>query len=71
MSVGCYSYPKKPVHASGTTYNPLQTDGETYLCPECGGYGTVPGEAMSNVKCDYCKGNGWIALNDERIINRP
>lgn len=53
------------VYAKGTEYGPLLTDGHAYLCPDCGGHGTVPG----GKKCAYCKGVGEIALTDARVIS--
>lgn len=52
------------VRAKGTEYGPLLTDGYAYLCPDCGGYGTI----HHKKKCLYCKGIGEIPLNDPRVI---
>lgn len=48
---------------------PLQSDGERYLCPICGGYGGYKTSCASHpAPCEYCKGAGDIALDDKRVI---
>jgi DnaJ-class molecular chaperone len=54
------------VWAKGSKYGRLQTDGFNYLCPECGGYGTVPPD---QTKCDFCDGKETIPLDDKRIVS--
>lgn len=49
--------------ATGSRYGRLQTDTHDYLCPECGGYGYLPGKA----KCDFCGGSGTLSLDDPRV----
>lgn len=40
----------------------MQSDGHSWLCPNCGGYCKVP-----NGACEYCKGKGELPLTDSRI----
>lgn len=52
-------------YARGSKYA-LLTDGHTYLCPECGGYGSIfHGDV--NKLCGFCDGRGTIELTDARI----
>ena len=51
--------------AKGSNYGPLQSDGYSYLCPECGGYGFVADDNAGT--CKFCNGTGELALTDERI----
>ena len=53
------------VWANGSKYGRLLTDGYNYLCPECGGYGTVP---PNRTRCAFCDGNQTLPMDDERIV---
>ncbi len=63
-SVKGHYYPTD-VYSFGTMYGPLQCDGFSYLCPDCGGYGHVP-----TGRCAYCKNTGEIALDDPRLLHK-
>lgn len=61
---GHYRVASPEVLAAGSQFGPLQTDGHNYLCPDCGGYGTVPPD---RTKCPFCDGKQTIPLDDERV----
>ena len=61
---GSFSTAVPHVFARGSKYGPLQTDGFTYLCPDCGGYGYI---ADKDNQCLFCKSNGTIPIDDSRI----
>jgi len=52
------------VWAVGSKYGPLQCSGLDYLCPDCGGYGYLLDKDKT---CEFCNGDGFIALDDSRI----
>lgn len=58
--------PVEGSYASGSKYKPLQTDGFDILCPDCGGYATVPHKGQQ-VECSFCSGKGHISLEDPRV----
>lgn len=64
---GHFRTPEAHFCCAGTKYGPLQTDGFSFLCPDCGGYGMVPGKAGSTVGCKFCGADGVIALDDARV----
>jgi hypothetical protein len=58
--------------ARGATYCgvPLQSDGQEFLCPDCGGYGYVADDNCGT--CPYCVGTGALPLHDQRVTEgRP
>ena len=57
-------------YAIGSAYGPLLTDGHEYLCPDCGGYGTMPTscDKYEGALCEFCDGNGVISLHDLRVL---
>lgn len=50
----------------GIPYAALQSNGDHYLCPQCGGYGSVP----SSDTCPTCKGTCQVALDDKRVTSK-
>lgn len=52
-----------PLFFIGSIYGPLQSDGWVYLCPDCGGYGSVP-----KGPCRLCGTTGEIFLHDARVV---
>lgn len=76
--------PTPDMFARGSEYGPLQSDGRTYLCPECGGYGyfALPkkapwwrvawlfGRPFTIVTCEFCAGLGEIPLDDPRVYRK-
>lgn len=61
-SGGDYYPTHPPLFAKGSKYGRLQTNGRSYLCPECGGYGKV-----GKKKCRFCMGEGILCKDDLRI----
>jgi DNA-directed RNA polymerase subunit RPC12/RpoP len=55
--------------AKGSRYKPLLSDGFDYLCPDCGGYGTVPHKGKQ-VECPFCSGHCTISFEDPRVKNQ-
>ena len=56
-----------PMWAIGSKYGPLQINGDCYLCPDCGGYGSY-----NDNSCNFCGGNGILSINDHRVTkNKP
>lgn len=55
----------------GSQYFPLLVSDEDVLCPDCGGYGTVPdGIPLSrgSLGCRVCLGRGRLPFDDPRIV---
>lgn len=69
---GHYQVIPDNVYLRGSDYGPMQCDGFSYLCPQCGGYASVPGDGPGTEprRCPCCR-NGTIALDDPRITTHP
>jgi hypothetical protein len=50
--------------AKGSSYGPLLSSNDNYLCPECGGYGYI---GSKDNFCFFCGGKGFLEFDDERI----
>ena len=64
-----YRISDKEKYMKGCMYGPMQESDEDYLCPHCGGYGTVCEIETGKNVCKFCNGSGAIQKNDQRIVD--